>query len=167
MGHENTAVFKGADPRRPKAARRGWWTVNLPPAHEIIFPSKSRVLNERGHRQHHALVLTKQPTMPPRNAWGLLIENGMHVIVMVARDSTCVSSSLNRNDVSGCFVRRIDIWPDPVRPTTPDIYVRRKSMASLIIANVQFRGPLNRRFFASKVESRAPTGILSFGFFIP
>ena len=42
--------------------------------------------------------------------------------------------------------------------TTPDIYVCRKSMASLIIANVQFRGPLNRRFFASKVESRAPTG---------
>lgn len=25
------------------------------PIQEIIFPSKSRVLNERGHRQHHAL----------------------------------------------------------------------------------------------------------------
>ncbi|EGI60298.1 hypothetical protein G5I_11480 [Acromyrmex echinatior] len=162
MGHENAAVFKGVDPR-PKVARRSWWTVNLPSVHEIIFPSKSRVLNERGHRQHHALVLTKrQPTMPPRSAWDLLIENGMHVIVTVARDSTCVASSLNRSDGSGCFVRRIDVWPDSVRPTTPDIYVCRKSMASLIITNVQFRGPLNRRFFASKVESRAPTGILSF-----
>jgi len=33
MGHENAAVFKGSDSRRPKAARRSWWTVNLPPVH--------------------------------------------------------------------------------------------------------------------------------------
>ncbi|KYM99674.1 hypothetical protein ALC62_09590, partial [Cyphomyrmex costatus] len=96
---ERAAVFKGADPRRPKAAetQRSCWTVNLPPAHEIIFPSKSKVLNERGHRQHHALVLTKR----------------VHVIVTVVRDSTCVVPLLlNRNDFRMFRKRRIDIWTD-------------------------------------------------------